>query len=75
MSLANIETLDLLDALNSALDCMNAIVTGKKLADIVAIEKAIKSYRLLHELYKAMIKTVENMKKLGEQTQKMSKKA
>lgn len=74
MKLANIETSELLDALNSALDCMNAIVTGKKLADILAIEKAIKSYRLLHELYKSMMKVVEDHNKLVEQQQKMSKK-
>ena len=62
---------DLAISISSALDCMNAIVVGKKLADITAIERAIVSYRTLHVFYLEVLKRLELAEKLDKQKKKM----
>ena len=63
----------LADAVNSCLDCVHALLLGKKLATLESIEKATASYRTLHEYYKNILAHIEVGNKLEKQRKLMEK--
>ena len=63
----------LADTVNSCLDCVHALLLGKKLATLESIEKATASYRILHEYYKNILEHIEAANKIEKQRKLMEK--